>query len=86
LSANAKKAAVPDLIKHEAADAGAPDVIEYPSIRPHRRCSQVVALEAGFTVCEVIVEDVIAQPDIRSTAQPWEETVVGELVGEREGA
>ncbi|HKT72825.1 MAG TPA: hypothetical protein VJQ47_08035 [Steroidobacteraceae bacterium] len=73
------------MIKHEAAYTWAPDVIEYLSIRPHRRCSQVVALEAGFTVSEVIVEDVIAQPDIRSAAQPWKETVVGELVREREG-
>src|SRR3954463_8958808 len=41
-------AIAPHLIKHEAVDAGAPDVIENLSIRSDRRRSQVVALEAGF--------------------------------------
>jgi len=35
---------------------------------------------------EVIVEDVIAQPDIRSAAEAWKESVVGKLFGERECA
>ena len=63
---------------------GAPDVIEYLSIRPYCRCGQVVTLEARFAVSEVIVEDFIAQTDIRNAAQTWKETVVGKLVGERE--
>jgi len=77
---------VSDLIKHHLADAGAPDVIEYLWIRPHRRRSQVVTLEAGFAVREVIVEDIITESDIRSAAKPSEEPVVGKLVAERERA
>jgi len=72
---DAKKMGASNLIKHEAADSRAPDVIEYLLIRPHRRCSQVVALETGFTGSEVIVEDVIAQTDIankQSRQAAWE--------------